>query len=136
RFVSSRRSTLARRGGSATPAQLRNSLPAFRRTPHRFKQVPRSTDHARGLAIAAAGGLALTVDIPLIRLADGNHWSVLLLRSGTTFCATLALWYCWRRFAGSAPRLLPGLPGLWVACLYGLASVAFMAAVYHTSTAN
>ncbi len=41
-------------------------------------------DHQKGLLITAIGGLTLTVDIPLIRLADGSAWSILLLRTGTT----------------------------------------------------
>ena len=48
--------------------------------------------HAKGLLLTAIGGLALTVDIPLIRLADGDAWTILLLRTGTTFVAALLIW--------------------------------------------
>ena len=44
-----------------------------------------------GLLLAAIGGVAITVDIPLIRLADGNPGTILLLRSATTLVATLAI---------------------------------------------
>ena len=94
------------------------------------------TNHSKGLIIAAIGGLALTVDIPLIRLADGEAWSILMLRTGTTFAAALVIWTIWRLISPSAPQLLPGKAGVAVAALYGLGSITFVTAVYATSTAN
>ncbi|ESX81898.1 DMT family transporter [Mesorhizobium sp. M0142] len=93
-------------------------------------------DHQRGLLITAIGGLTLTVDIPLIRLADGEAWTILLLRTGTTFVATLVIWAIWRSLSAKAPQLIPGWSGLIVAALYGLGSIAFITGVYNTSTAN
>jgi drug/metabolite transporter (DMT)-like permease len=94
------------------------------------------TNHARGLLLTAIGGMALTVDIPLIRLADGEAWSILLVRSGTTFVAALLIWLVWRVLRGDAPKLVPGRAGLAVAALYACASITFIMAVYNTSTAN
>jgi drug/metabolite transporter (DMT)-like permease len=94
------------------------------------------SNYAKGLAITAIGGLALTIDIPLIRLADGDPWSILLLRSGTTFLAALAIWLLWAVLRGNPPALVPGRSGLAVASLYGAASVTFVMAVFNTSTAN
>ncbi|TGQ73204.1 MAG: DMT family transporter [Mesorhizobium sp.] len=93
-------------------------------------------DHQKGLLITAIGGLTLTVDIPLIRLADGGAWTILLLRTGTTFVASLIIWAVWRSLSDKAPRLVPGRLGLVVATLYGLGSIAFITGVYNTSTAN
>jgi len=92
--------------------------------------------HAKGLLLTAIGGLALTVDIPLIRLAEGEAWSVMLLRTGATFAVALVIWAVWRSFSANAPHLIPGWAGLAVAILYGLGSVTFITAVYATSTAN
>jgi hypothetical protein len=50
------------------------------------------TDHAKGLLLTAIGGLALTVDIPLIKLASGEPWSILLVRCAATFAAALLIW--------------------------------------------
>lgn len=94
------------------------------------------TDHRKGLLLTGIGGLALTVDIPLIRLADGNAWSILMLRSGTTFLAALVIWAIWRRLTSKAPQLIPGRAGLLVAALYGVGSITFITAVFNTSTAN
>jgi drug/metabolite transporter (DMT)-like permease len=92
--------------------------------------------HARGLLLTAIGGLALTVDIPLIRLSEGEPWSVLMLRTGATFAVAIVVWAVWRAFSANAPQLIPGWSGLAVAALYGLGSVTFISAVYSTSTAN
>ena len=94
------------------------------------------SDHTRGLVLTAIGGLTLTVDIPLIKLAGGDAWSILMLRSGTTFVAAIVIWAIWRSLSPKAPALLPGRAGVAVACLYAIASVAFITAVYNTSTAN
>jgi drug/metabolite transporter (DMT)-like permease len=93
--------------------------------------------HSKGLLIAAIGGMALTIDIPLIRLAQGETWSILMVRSGTTFIAALVVWAIWRMAApATAPRLIPGRAGLVVSALYGLASVTFVLGIFNTLTAN
>ncbi|MBX3569662.1 MAG: DMT family transporter, partial [Rhizobiaceae bacterium] len=93
-------------------------------------------DHRKGLLLTAIGGALLTVDIPLIRLADGNAWSILMVRSATTFAAAIVIWAIWRSLSPNAPKLVPGRIGLWVASLYGLGSITFTIAVFNTSTAN
>lgn len=95
-----------------------------------------SSQYAKGLALTAFGGLVLTFDIPLIRLAEGEPWSILMLRTGTTFLAALAIWAVWRLISRDAPKLIPGRAGLIVSVFYGLTSVTFITAVYSTSTAN
>lgn len=93
-------------------------------------------DHQKGLLITAIGGLILTVDIPLIRLADGGAWTILLLRTGATFIAAMIIWSVWRALSRNVPPLIPGWSGLIVAICYGLTSITFITAVFHTSTAD
>ncbi|AZO24159.1 DMT family transporter [Mesorhizobium sp. M1E.F.Ca.ET.045.02.1.1] len=93
-------------------------------------------DHQKGLLITAIGGLTLTVDIPLIRLADGSPWTIMMLRTGTTLIAALIIWAVWRALRANAPQLIPGWSGLAVAFCYGLTGITFVTAVYHTSTAD
>lgn len=92
--------------------------------------------HTKGLLLTALGGMTLTVDIPLIRLAHGEPWTILLLRAGCTLIAGLLIWAVWRSLSNKAPQLVPGRLGLAVATLYGLGSIAFITAVYNTSTAD
>lgn len=99
-------------------------------------QVSTHTDHQKGLLITAIGGLTLTVDIPLIRLADGTPWTIMMLRTATTLLAGLVVWAVWRSFDRNAPRLIPGWSGLAVAFCYGMTGICFVTAVYHTSTAD
>ena len=98
--------------------------------------APATSHHAKGLALTGLGGFVLSFDIPLIRLADGNAWTMLMLRSGASFGAGVLVWLACRRLSANAPSLAPGRIGLAVAALYGLSSVFFMLAVFHTSTAS
>lgn len=93
-------------------------------------------DHRKGLLIAGIGGLVLSADIPLLRLGQGETWSTLLLRSSTTFICAIIIWLVWRTMFGRRGAIVPGAIGFAVACLYGMASIAFMTAVYNTKTAN
>ncbi|CAN7697204.1 DMT family transporter [Mesorhizobium sp. LjNodule214] len=93
-------------------------------------------DHQKGLLITAIGGLTLTIDIPLIRLADGSPWTIMMLRNATTLAAALVVWAVWRALSRNAPQLIPGWSGLAVAICYGLTGITFITAVFHTSTAN
>lgn len=93
-------------------------------------------NYARGLTLTAIGGFALTADIPLIKLANGEPWSILMLRGAATFIVAIIVWGIWRALSDKAPQLIPGRAGLVVAGLYGATSLTFVTAVYHTSTAN
>ncbi len=94
-------------------------------------------DEARkGLIIASLGGMALTVDVPLIRLAHGDVWSVLAVRSGGTFLVAIVIWLAYRVVAGRRLTLVPGRGGLAVAGLYSLSALTFITAVFNTTTAN
>lgn len=98
--------------------------------------VPALSDHRKGLLITSVGGLVLSFDIPLIRLADGNVWSVLGVRSLSTFVAALVVWSLIRLLTRARPPLVPGRAGVVCGILYGVVSMTFLGAVYHTATAN
>lgn len=98
--------------------------------------LPHLSDHRKGLLLTAVGGLALSMDIPLVRLADGEIWSILSARSVATVLATFVILIAMRLFSGRWPLLVPGRPGLLAGLLYGLSSVTFVLAVFNTATAN
>ncbi|WP_245515347.1 DMT family transporter [Rhizobium deserti] len=93
-------------------------------------------NHRKGLALTTIGGLALSFDVPLVRLGQGELWSTIFLRSTTTFVTTLVLWLLIRRFTSERPTLVPGRAGLFAGLCYGLSTMTFLAAVFHTATAN
>ena len=92
--------------------------------------------HRRGLAITGLGGLALSFDIPLIRSAGGDVWSLLAVRSLSTFVIALGAWFVLNRMLGRKISLMPGKAGLLVGIFYGINSCTFLLAVFNTSTAN
>ncbi|APG84031.1 permease [Sinorhizobium americanum CCGM7] len=92
--------------------------------------------HRRGLAITGLGGLALSFDIPLIRSADGEVWSILAVRSLSTFAVAIAAWLFINRVLGRRIALIPGKAGLIAGLFYGINSFTFLLAVFNTSTAN
>lgn len=92
--------------------------------------------HRRGLAITGLGGLALSFDIPLILAADGEVWSILALRSLSTFAVAIVAWLVLNRLMGRRIALIPGKAGLVAGLLYGINSFTFLLAVFNTSTAN
>ncbi|MBX5009941.1 DMT family transporter [Rhizobium lentis] len=97
---------------------------------------PTTSDHGRGLLLTAIGGLALSMDIPLVRLGEGDIWSILGMRSAATVLATLAMLGAMRLASGKWPILVPGRAGLLAGLLYGLSSLTFVLSVFNTATAN
>lgn len=94
------------------------------------------TPYQKGLLITGFGGMVLTIDIPLIRLGGGDEWSAQFTRSGLGVLVALLCWGILSLRKGKAVSLLPGRAGLIVAFFYGLSAIAFVAAVFNTTTAN
>ncbi|TWB55090.1 putative membrane protein [Rhizobium sp. ERR 922] len=94
------------------------------------------SDHKKGLLLTTLGGLALSMDIPLIRLSSGEVWSVLSARSLATIVVALAALFVIRRVTGSLQGVLPGWLGIPVGFFYGLTTITFLLAVYYTKAAN
>jgi len=93
-------------------------------------------NHRRGLVLTSIGGLALSFDVPLVRLGHGDLWSTVLVRSVMTFTAAILLWLIVRRFTAARPVLVPGKVGTLAGLSYGVSTLCFMGAVFNTATAN
>ncbi|CAD7033483.1 EamA/RhaT family transporter [Pseudorhizobium endolithicum] len=93
-------------------------------------------DHKKGLVLTTIGGLALSFDVPLVKLADGEVWSIIGLRSLATFTMAITLWLLLRLFSRRVPVLVPGRSGLWAGLCYGVSTMTFLGAVFHTATGN
>ena len=96
----------------------------------------RSPEYRKGLVVTITGALLLTLDTPLLRLVDGNQWTVMFWRGVFVFFA-LSAWWLWKRrtslYSGS---FLMGPWGVFVSLLYGLSNVFFIIALHNTSVAN
>ncbi len=101
-----------------------------------MRPSPDTARHRRGLAITGLGGLALSFDIPLIRAANGEVWSLLALRSLSTFAVAILAWFVINRVLRRPIALIPGKAGLIAGLFYGINSFTFLLAVFNTSTAN
>ena len=98
--------------------------------------MPFLSPHRKGLLITFIGGLSLSFDVPLVRLSGGSAWQVIALRSIMTFAAALLLWAVLRLFTRVRPQLVPGRWAALAGVFYGISTIFFLGAVFHTSTAN
>jgi drug/metabolite transporter (DMT)-like permease len=91
---------------------------------------------SRGLALSALGGLLFTLDIPLLRLAAGDHWTMIFARGLFMGSAIVAGWFLYRWYKRTKIPLINGWPGAIVAATNTLANIMFIAAVTKTTAAN
>jgi drug/metabolite transporter (DMT)-like permease len=92
--------------------------------------------HRKGLAITATGVMILTVDTPLLRLIDGNQWTVMFWRGLMMFTAILFWWVVWGRKQSGNIQFFNGREGMVVTAGYTLSNVCFMVSVHNTTVAN
>lgn len=90
----------------------------------------------RGLAITAIGGMLFTLDVPLLRLAAGDPWTMIFARGICLAFAISVWWYFYRRVTGGQEPFINGWPGIAVAATNTLANIMFIAAVTKTTAAN
>ena len=87
----------------------------------------------RGLSIISIGGLLFTLDIPLLRLAAGDQWSMIFAR-GVLMALTITLaWLAYRWMRGNSEPFINGRAGLIVAATNTLANIMFISAVTKTA---
>ena len=100
------------------------------------KPVNKVMNLRQGMTIGALGGFALSFDIPLIRAADGNLWSVAIVRCGSVALACFMMMAVLRLVKGKWPKFDMSGPGLITTFFYAFSTVVFIGASFHTSTAN
>lgn len=94
------------------------------------------TDHRKGIAIAGMGGLLLAIDIPLIRLAETDPWTTLVVR-GPIMCLVLGLaCVLFRRLRLTDAKFIDGYDTVILGTMHAIATIGFVVAIYHTTTAN
>lgn len=88
-----------------------------------------------GITLGFIGGLVISFDVPLIRLAGSDPWVMMCARGGILALIFFVVWYFVR------PKNMPKNPlrnpyWMWVAIIYGFNNIFFTLAVFNTSTAN
>ena len=91
---------------------------------------------ALGISLALIGGLMISVDIPMIRLAQTDPWLVMLGRGlGLSFVLGIILIFA-RNLTDTPPNPFRDRDWVEVGILYGINIILFSAAVFTTTTAN
>jgi drug/metabolite transporter (DMT)-like permease len=97
---------------------------------------PSGDDHRRGLFLTAIGAGLFTFDVPLIRLAASDKWTLMFARGLMLFIAVTILWLIFQRGRRSGVAYISGLGGIIAAISSTLANLMFLAAVTETTAAN
>ncbi len=96
----------------------------------------RATNHRKGLLLCLSGGLLLSFDVPLLRLARTDAWTAMAWRGAMIFIVIFLYWLIMRMLKRPVAPFVNGWPGLLVSAIYALGSVLFMLSVHKTTTAN
>lgn len=95
-----------------------------------------SDAHRRGLYLTAIGAVLFTFDVPLIRLAAADKWTLMCARGLLLFLAMTVLWMIFQRGWRGGVSYISGPAGLIAAVSSTLANLMFLAAVTETTAAN
>lgn len=89
-----------------------------------------------GLLITAIGGFLFTFDLPLLRLADNDKWTLVFARGIFLFLSITAVWWFVRFRTGSKTPYIAGAAGLAVIATNTIANIAYIGALKETNAAN
>ena len=98
--------------------------------------APGLHEHRNGLLITGIGGLLFTWDIPLLRLAGADQWTMITTRGVFMFAAIGLWWLISRRMRGDRTPFINGAAGWIVVITSTIANLFFIAAVTRTTAAN
>lgn len=89
-----------------------------------------------GLLITAIGGFLFTFDLPLLRLADNDKWTLVFARGIFLFLSISAVWWLVRLKTGSRLPYIAGKAGLAVIATNTIGNIAYIGALKETNAAN
>jgi drug/metabolite transporter (DMT)-like permease len=89
-----------------------------------------------GLLITALGGFLFTFDLPLLRLADNEKWTLVFARGFFLFVSITAVWMVMRWRSANPLPYIAGGAGLAVIATNTLANIAYIGALTETGAAN
>lgn len=100
--------------------------------PSRFSDANAS----RGVTIAFAGGLLLSLDVPLLKLSGADTFTIIYVRGAMLFAALFLYWLFFIRLRGDDTPFINGKTGMVLALLAGTANIMFVSSISMTSVAN
>ena len=89
-----------------------------------------------GLLITTLGGLLFTLDLPLLRLAQAEKWTMVFARGLFMFLSITIAWYLARLRNGSRTPYIGGRAGIAVAAISTISSTSYIVALSETNAAN
>ncbi len=96
----------------------------------------RLSNHRKGLVITGIGAFLMTFDIPLVRLAESDEWTVVYVRGMCVFFVMLGYWF-WTHFRrDNQIPFINGVEGFAAAGTFAITNISFMTAIHHTTAAN
>jgi len=90
----------------------------------------------KGLVITTAGGLLYTLDLPLLRLAATDKWTMVCARGFLLFLSISALWYLMRRHNAPGTPYIAGWAGFAVVLTSTITNITYVGAIVETNAAN
>ena len=89
-----------------------------------------------GLLITTIGGLLFTLDLPLLRMAAADSWTLIYLRGIFLALSLTVLWLVLRVATGRREPFIAGAAGIAVAVTNTIANLTYIGAVNNTTAAN
>jgi drug/metabolite transporter (DMT)-like permease len=89
-----------------------------------------------GLLITSIGGFLFTFDLPLLRLAHGEKWTLVFARGIFMFLSISIVWLFLRYRNKTKTPYLAGAAGLAVAATNTIANISYIGALVETNAAN
>jgi drug/metabolite transporter (DMT)-like permease len=89
-----------------------------------------------GLLVTAIGGFLFTFDLPLLRLAEGQKWTLVFARGMCLFLSITIVWFVMRQRSGMKLPYIAGTAGLAVVLTNTVANIAYIGALKQTNAAN
>jgi drug/metabolite transporter (DMT)-like permease len=99
-------------------------------------EIPASNAVRFGLLITALGGFLFTFDLPLLRLAENDKWTLVFARGLFLFLSITLVWWFLRWRSGSKIPYIAGIAGWSVVLTNALANIAYIGALKETNAAN
>ncbi|MCA0432712.1 MAG: DMT family transporter [Proteobacteria bacterium] len=89
-----------------------------------------------GLLITALGGFLFTFDLPLLRLAAADKWTMVFARGVLLFASITITWWLVQRVSAERRPFIAGAAGLAVVGTNTIANIAYIGSITETHAAN